>query len=204
RGIDAFRQRYPNHPQTRKVAEPPHSTVARLAGLLAAHRPARVGDNLAGIPRLPHIASKIADEIRIRGHSATTAIQLMAALGWFDRPERLDPRWAVIIDEVHARTGGPDLLTVQRMFDAVGVDGRALVWSAYSASWGFRIGRDWPNDHVSPFVAHNLDWILEESSSRAGWGVDEYALFAAVATLPRPPTRLGDRLYTLAGGPSQK
>ena len=76
---------------------------------------------------------------------------------------------------------------VQRMLDAVGADGRALVWSAYSTSWGPRIGRDWPDDHVGPFVAHNLDWIVRESSAHQGWGIDEQAHFAAIAPLPRPP-----------------
>jgi hypothetical protein len=200
RSMAAHRQRHPHHQQFREVAEPPRSTVGRLARLLAADGPARVDDKLDGFPGPLPIASKIADEIQKQGYSAATAIQVMAALGWFDLPQHIFRRWAEVIDGVHARTGGPDLLTVQRMFDAVGADGRALVWSAYSASWGLRIGRDWPDDDVWPFVAHNLDWILEQSSSREGWGIDEHALFAAIATLPRPPARLVDRLYTLAVG----
>ncbi|HXT91681.1 MAG TPA: DUF4132 domain-containing protein, partial [Trebonia sp.] len=118
--------------------------------------------------------------------------------GWLDKRRRGLP-WAEAIDEVHARTGGPDLLTLQRMLDAAGADGRDMVWSSYSAKWGSRLGRDWPDGDVWPFVARNLDWILEKSSSR-DWSIDEHALFAAVATLPRPPARLVDRLYELAVG----
>jgi Domain of unknown function (DUF4132) len=200
RRMEAGRQQYPKHHLFREISEPPRSTVGRLARLLAADDPARVDDKLDGIPASGLIASEIADAIHEEGYSATTAIQVMAALGWLDLLQHNYRPWVEVIDEVHARTGGLDLLTMQRMFDAVGLDGRALVWSSYSASWGSRLGRDWPGDHVWPFVAHNLDWILEESSSRHGWGIDEHALFAAIATLPRPPARLVDRLYTLAIG----
>jgi hypothetical protein len=201
RRTEGLRQRHPNHPQSfREISEPPRSALGRLARLLTDDGAARVGDKLDGIPAPAHFASEIAEAIRKHRFSAATATQVMAALGWFELPPHIFRGWAEIIDEVHARTGGPDLLTVHRMFDAVGADGRALVWSSYSASWGFRIGRDWPDDQVWPFVAHNLDWILEESSARQGWGIDEHALFAAIATLPRPPARLVDRLYTLAVG----
>jgi hypothetical protein len=199
RSMEAHRQRHPSHQQFREVPEPPRGALGLLTRLLAADNPARVDDKLDGFPGHPHVASKIADAFQTQGCSATTAFQLLAALGWFDLPPFFLRRWTEVIDEVHARTGGPDLLTVQRMLDAIGADGRALVWSSYSASWGSRIGRNWPDEHVWPFVAHNLDWILEESS-RQGWGIDEHALFAAIATLPRPPARLVDRLYTLAVG----
>ena len=186
--------------QFRGIAMPPRDTVARFARLLAAASPVRADAKLDGIPSSNYIASQVAGVLRQHGYAATTAIQVMAALGWLDRPRPAYGPWVEVIDEMHARTGGPDLLMVQRMFDAVGVDGRALVWSAYSASWGPRIGRDWPDDHVWPFVAHNLDWILEESSSRQSWGIDEHAFFAAIATLPTPPARLVDRLCSLAVG----
>jgi len=193
-----YRRRFPNHPPSPGVPEPARSTVGRLARLLAADGPARVDDKLDGIASPEHAVSEITDTIRKQGYSAATAIQLMTALGWLGLPRR-PRRWAEVINEVHTRTGGPDLLTVQRMLDAVGLDGRALVWSSYGASWGPRIGRDWPDDHVWPFVAHNLDWILEESS-RPGWDEDEHAFFAAIATFPVPPARLVDRLYSLALG----
>ena len=138
--------------------------------------------------------------IQQHGYAMTTAVQLMVACGWFYRHGSGYGPWAEVVDEVHARTGGPDLLTVQRMLDAAGADGRDLVWSSYSARWGSRLGRDWPDEDVWPFVAHNLDWILEKSSSSRDWSIDEHALFAAVATLPRPPARLVDRLYELAVG----
>jgi hypothetical protein len=200
RSVAAARQRHLNHPQFGEISEPPRDTVARLAGLLAADRPARVDATLNGMPIPGFIAGPVAGVIQQHGYPATTAIQVMTALGWLDPAKPGYPHWAEVIEEVHARTGGPDLLTVQRMLDAVGADGRMRVWLAYSASWGLRMGRDWPDHHVWPFVTHNLDWIMKESSSRQDWRVDEHALFAAVATLPRPPARLVDRLYSLAVG----
>jgi len=190
---------HPNHP-FRELPEPPRSFVAELAGLLAADRPVRVGTSLDGIPSLPRrVHDQLADVIREHGYAPSTAVQLMVAFQWFGQRGGYGP-WAEVIDEVHARSGGLDLLTVQRMLDAAGADGRAFLWLAYSAKWGSRLGRDWPDEHVWPFVAHNLDWLLEEWSTFQGWTIDEHALFAAVATFPKPPTRLVDRLYALAVG----
>jgi hypothetical protein len=195
-----LRRHYPNRP-FQGLPEPPRSVAAHLAGLLAADRPVRVGVKLEVVPAFPYnVHQQLIGVIQQHGYAATTAVQLMAALGWLNQPRHGYGSWAEVIDEVHARTGGPDLLTVQRMLDAAGADGRALLWTSYSAKWGFRLGRDWPDEDVWPFVVHNLDWILEESSSSRDWTIDEHALFAAVATLPRPPARLVDRLYALAVG----
>ena len=185
----------------RDVSESPPFIIARIAGLLAADGPPRIGATLAGIPAPAVIANQVAGVIRQRWYPASTAVQVMAILGWLDQPGFASRVRAEVIEDVHARTGGPDLLTLQRMFDAAGADGRALVWMAYSASWGVRPGRNWPDDDVWPFVAHNLDWIMEEPRSGRGWNVDEYAHFAAIATLPEPPARLIDRLYAMATGP---
>lgn len=203
RGIESHNRsmaaRHLNYPHLHPLPAPPRSLAAHLAGLLAAERPVPVDAKLEGLSQPWILNSQITGVIQQHGYAATTAIQVVTALGWLDEPRDGWP-WAEVIDEVHARTGGPDLLTVQRMLDAAGADGRALVWSSYSATWGLRLGRDWPDEHVWPFVAHNLDWILEKSSSSQDRTVDEHALFAAVATLPRPPARLVDRLYALAVG----
>jgi hypothetical protein len=186
----------PAHARVRPY-EMPRSIAARMASLLAADGPARVDAKLDGIPPAGHLQSAVVRVIRQQGYSATTAIQLMAVLGWLDQRHYI--LWADVIEEVHARTDGPDLLTLQRMLDAVGVDGRALVWLAYGTKWGSRIGRDWPDEQVWPYVARNLAWIVEESSRRS-LDTDERAFFAAIATLPRPPALLADHLYSLALG----
>jgi hypothetical protein len=182
------------------IPEQPRDTVDRLARLLAADAPARVDDKLNDMSGITLSTGEITDALSEQGCSAATAIQVMAVLGWLKWPQHGYSWWPWVIDAVHARTGGPDLLTVQRMFDAVGTDGRALVWSSYSDSWGFRMGRDWPDDDVWPFVAHNLDWIVDESSSRRRLGYGGYADYEAIARLPAPPAKLADHLYTLAVG----
>jgi hypothetical protein len=200
RTIEALRRRHPAHAGARGIPVPSSRTVARFADLLAADRPVPADAKLDGLPAHHVFVNQVADVIQRHGYPAATAIQVMAAVGWLHPAKSGHVPWCEVISEVHARTGEPDLLMVQRMLDAAGADGRALVWSAYSKKWGSRIGRDWPADHVWPFVAHNLDWILEESSSRQDWHTDEHALFAAIATLPKPPERLVDRLYSLALG----
>jgi hypothetical protein len=197
-GVESHNRAMAAHPHSRIITEPSRGIADRIARLLAADGPARVDAKPDGLPAPRLIASQVAGAIQRHGYPAATAVQVMAVLGWLDN-SRYRP-WEDVIAEVHARAGGPDLLTLQRMFDAVGVNGRALVWESYSASWGPRIGRDWPDDHVWPFVARNLAWIVQESSSRSDWGTDGHAFFAAIATLPRPPAGLVDHLYSLAIG----
>jgi hypothetical protein len=197
RGVQSSNRAASAHPQ-RRIHEPSRDIADRIAALLAADGPARVDAKLSGIPPYGPVTSQITGVIQQYGYPASTAIQLLAMLGWLNQPRH--NVWPDVIEEVHARTGGPDLLTLQRMLDAVGVDGRVFVWGAYSSSWGSRIGRDWPDEHVWPFVARNLAWIVEESSSRHSWDTDEHAFFAAVATLPTPPARLVDHLYSQALG----
>src|SRR6185437_4685603 len=145
-----FRRRHPNQ-RFHGLPEPPGSLVACLAGLLAADQPVRVGVKVEGLLQLPYtVHQQLTGVIQQHGYAMTTAVQLMVACGWFYRHGSGYGPWAEVVDEVHARTGGPDLLTVQRMLDAAGADGRDLVWSSYSAKWGSRLGRDWPDGDVWP------------------------------------------------------
>jgi hypothetical protein len=200
RSLTTLRQRHPNWQGSREIPEPPRGAAARLAGMLAAHGPAQVADKLDGIPEIPQISSQVTAALQKERCSAAAATQVMAALGWLTLAQAHHRPWSAVIEDVHARTGGPDLLTIQRMIDAVGANGRSLVWSAYRASFGPRIGRGWPGDQVWPFVAHNLDWIVGDSARGQSPYPDENAFFEAVATFPRPPARLLDHLYTLALG----
>jgi hypothetical protein len=203
RRAQAQYRRLPNSPSWPPTPEPPRGTIGRLASLLAADDPAQASDKLDRFPGHLVSARQLADAVHEQACPAAAAIQVMAVLGWLKLPSYGLSPWAEVVDEVHARADGPDLLTVQRMLDAVGVDGRALVWSAYSEARGFQLGRDWPDDDVWPFAAHNLQWIVEESSSQQSWRTDEHARYAAIATLPALPDWLVDRLYTLAVGPAK-
>ncbi|HET7431604.1 MAG TPA: DUF4132 domain-containing protein [Nocardioides sp.] len=196
----AARQKWPQSAHYAQIPLPGPSDVRDLARALAADRPPPLGEVDLGRPH--HTAPRLSHLFQQRGYDAVCALQVMAALGWFDlRAQGFRP-YVAVLEAIHARTGGPDLLTIQAMLDELGVDGTAEVWTAYRASWGPRLGRDWPDDHVWPFFAHHLDWVLEHASSRQQtWGTDDHALFAAIATFPSPPARLVDHLYALAVGP---
>ncbi|GIG40629.1 DUF4132 domain-containing protein [Cellulomonas phragmiteti] len=129
---------------------------------------------------------------------AVSAVKLVAALGLL--AERYGNGGSPqVIDAVHARTGAPDLRTLQAMYDQAGLDGRAVIWRSYSRSYGARLGRTWDDAAVWPFVADNLDWIMGEGTG-TGWDVDDLARFTAVRTLPRQPARLVELLLALALG----
>ncbi len=138
--------------------------------------------------------------VLLRGsYDVSTVVQVLVALGLVDDGRRGDTSYVDVLESVHARTGEPDLLTLQQMLDAAGCDGRGTIWSSYSASWGTRLGRDWPDEQVWPFVAHHLDWILA-TRSQQDWSSDEHAVFAALATFRTPPARVVDLLYAMALG----
>lgn len=127
-------------------------------------------------------------------------VKLLAALDLLD-VRRTYSNGESVLGELHARTGQPDLRTLQRMLDELGLDGRAWVWRSFSSSWGQRLGRGWDAADVWPFVAEHLDWVLTAAAgSGNGWDSDDLALFAALATLPRLPARLVDPLLAIALG----
>ena len=192
------RQRHPQTRAFRAVRAPGKSEVRELARALASDEPVSRPLELD----LPEFIRGSVDSVVYRnGLSAATAVQVMAALQMFSGPYSYQ-RYASVLGRVHDQTGQPDLTTLAAMLDAVGQDGRELVWRSFSASWGDRLGRGWPDDQVWPFVARNLDWILEHRGSRDGWAwaSDDQAIFAAVATFPHPPAALVDHIYAMALG----
>ncbi len=129
---------------------------------------------------------------------AVTAVKLLAASGLLET-QRGYNSGVDVLDDVHRRTGHPDLRTLQVMLDEMGMDGRAFIWHSYSRTYGARLGRGWDDADVWPFVAEHLDWILADTPA-TGWDVDELTLFAAIATLPTLPARLVEPLLTFALG----
>ena len=107
-----FRRQHPNHPY-HGLPEPPRILAANLAGLLAADQPVRVDARVEGFPQLSYdIHREAIGVIQRHGYTAATALQLMAAFGWFSQHGAGYGLWASVIEEIHARTGHPDLLTV--------------------------------------------------------------------------------------------
>ncbi|MCC2333780.1 DUF4132 domain-containing protein [Cellulomonas wangsupingiae] len=132
------------------------------------------------------------------GLDTVRAVKLVVALG-LDAVLPGHDGGAHVLRALYARTGAPDLRTLQAMLDAAGVDGFALIWRSWSRRWGPRLGRGWDDADVWPFVAENLDRILDDVSG-GEWDMDELSAITAVATLPRQPARVVEHLLSLALG----
>ncbi|CAM3818755.1 DUF4132 domain-containing protein [Nocardioides zeicaulis] len=103
--------------------------------------------------------------------------------------------WSILVEAAHRATGRPTLRELQRLLDAGGLQGAYVVWGMYGHTWD-SVAREWPDDDVWPFVAANLDTLpLEKPSS---WDQDPDAGYRALATLPRTPARVLDRLHEVA------
>ncbi|SEE93939.1 DUF4132 domain-containing protein [Jiangella alba] len=204
--IRVHRQSLQTHPRFRGAKElsPPSSADTKaLARFLAASAPPSVQDDAVVEVLGGHVVQPVFEIARDR-LDAVTAVKLLAGLHLLVANDALDSRALDALEGVHARTGGPDLLTLQRMLDQVGVYGRAAIWRSYCSAHGTRLGRAWPDEQVWTFVAANLDWLLSENPvSGPRWNVDEHAVFVALATLPAPPARVIDHLYALAVGPKK-
>lgn len=177
---------------------PDERTYRDLVAVLVAGTPPR-GKAVAKVA--PWTASRALGRVVAEGLVDTvTTVKLLAALDLLD-VRRTYSNGESVLAELHARTGQPDLRTLQRMLDELGMDGRAWVWRSFSSSWGQRLGRGWDAADVWPFVAEHLDWVLSAASgSGNGWDSDDLALFAALATLPSLPARLVDPLLAIALG----
>ncbi|HEY3529330.1 MAG TPA: DUF4132 domain-containing protein [Nocardioides sp.] len=193
----AHRLKFPQLPPFQETPAPGPSEATSLARLLAAPEPASRQRFELAVPA--HFLAPVAEVIEGEGYPAPIALQVMAALGFFAGEHGAYRRYADVVERLHARTGEPDLLTLQRMLDEVGCDGRQVIWSSYASSWGTRLANDWPDEQVWPFVATHLDWLLASRASES-WGHDQHAIFRALATFPTPPARVVDRLYAMALG----
>jgi Domain of unknown function (DUF4132) len=134
--------------------------------------------------------------------TAPAAVSVLVGFGVMNKTAvstGLYQEWQVL-EAVHDGTGSPDLLSLQVMFDECGLPGAELVWHSY-ARLGLALGRHWPSEHVWPFVARNLDLLIQHSRSGQNehW-FDDTAFVAALKTLPRKPSRVLDLLYERALG----
>ncbi|WP_052436385.1 DUF4132 domain-containing protein [Georgenia sp. SUBG003] len=106
---------------------------------------------------------------------------------------------ATLLEAEHARTGRPTVLEVATMLDELGLDGGRAVYRRFASPWGPRLGRDWPDEQVSPFVLAHLDLVLRTlSSTDRDWSIAPEAPYRALATLPTLPRRAVDALFATA------
>ncbi|PJI93512.1 DUF4132 domain-containing protein [Luteimicrobium subarcticum] len=170
--------------------------VTDLVGMLRSDDAPEVFEPAA---TLHHFSAGLGTAAASTDLGAVAAVKLMVFLGFFGGSRYRLEHGSVLAD-VHRRTPGTDLLTVQALLDAAGVDGREVLWSAYARRWS-PLARDWPDEDVAPFVRRNLDWILAETDrTRAVWEADPAAVYSAVATLETPPRRVVEHFYAAALG----
>lgn len=177
----------------RQEPVPGATEVAALTKVLASTRPPVPGSARARPDDRWALARALTTAASRGDVDATSAVALLVAAGLADQQSAL----VMVLQAVHARSGEPDLLGLQQMLDEAGLDGRTLVWTACVTGWISGLARGWPDEHVWPFVARNLGWVLEQGR-RDGWYVQTTTYFRMLATLPTPPARLVEHLYDLA------
>ncbi len=181
--------------------------TSRLRAALSAGEPPVVESELHrgldGVPNISFVLVEALSAAARAGHAGPPACFIaMGVSGFFPTSEvaRGSALVAPVLEAVHEASGGPDLLTLQVIADDCGLPGAEFVWHHFSH--GDRAGmRHWPAEQVWPFVARNLDLIIERGRARDGdYNFDETAFIAALGTFPRPPQRVEALLYERALG----
>jgi hypothetical protein len=165
-----------------------------VAAFTSGSAPALTRHPYSDLPHLPvFMAGVVADE-------ACSAAVVLKCAGELDRLRARDGGLSAtdVFESLHARTGRPTLLELQLLLDDVGLPGADILWKHYSSSWR-SIARTWPDEDVWPFVATNLDLVLDEPR-RDTWDTDSGAMYRAIGTLPSTPARVVERLYDAALG----
>jgi len=127
--------------------------------------------------------------------------KLLAGLNLLERGENnLNHTAAQAFNALYASRGGFTLLEVSQMFADGSVDPTVLLRSYCSQYSG--IGHGWRDADVWPFFAHHVDELerLLLSGSVAGYWFDREMLYQAIATLPTPPARIVNALFSVALG----
>jgi hypothetical protein len=112
------------------------------------------------------------------------------------------------IGAVQRATGHPTLLELSLRLDAMGQNGPEILLKSYTSTHG-AIARDWPNESVWPFFAHNLERLiklLDPAHSKNNYWFDRAAVYRAIGTLPTTPTLVVNALFDIAlgGGRSER
>lgn len=106
---------------------------------------------------------------------------------------------ALLIQELHDRTGRPSLLELSTMLDEMGLDGGRLVCAKLVSSWSTPLGTGWPHADVAPFVAAHLELVTAVLTNPGrDHGVSLLAAYRALATLPTLPRTVADTLFSIA------
>lgn len=134
---------------------------------------------------------------------AVTPVALAKAIDFVNpknQQSRLEDDLTQSFNAMHRSSGRPTLLELQQILEGLGYPAHAVL-RAYCHSWR-SLAADWQDDAVWPFFAHHQDDLIEllAQTSAREYYLDRTRLYAAIATLPRPPERIVNALFDLALG----
>jgi hypothetical protein len=177
-----------------------HDLAQRLIAELASDRPPTIVDQ----PQVWQLGNTAVHLAGHEGVSAVATVKFLAQLGFLlDGMGRLGMHSVQAIEACHRRDAEPDLVTLQRMLDEMGQPGCELLWKSITSAWN-PLARDWPDEHVWPFLARNIDYVVAHARVPDGdYSIDPAAFYRLVATLPAQPPALVEHLYAVALGPTK-
>jgi hypothetical protein len=143
----------------------------------------------------------------LSAHPSVTVVaqvKVLATMGaLLDHRDKLSLFTVQALETLHARSGEPDLLTLQQILDEMGQPGASLVWDAITSHWQ-TLARGWPDEHVWPFLVHNIEHVVAHArAADCDYWTEPAAFYRLVATLPAQPPLLVEHLYGLALGPAK-
>ena len=138
----------------------PGEAAARRAGAPHGHPPTEKQSNVWQLGQSAGYFAALPEATPV------AVVKVLARLGFLvDQRPRLTTDAVNALEACHARNGGPDLLSLQQMLDEMGLPGRQLVWRSITASWQ-TLAREWPEEHVWPFLARNIDFVRRPLPAR--------------------------------------
>lgn len=134
------------------------------------------------------------------GLGFTAALRVHMALdGVLDHRGHVSGRTAEVVEALHAQTGGPTLLELSDVFDAMGLDGPGEVVLRASTAWGAPLGAGWPDADVVPFVRlHSGRFTALLSPPHGDYSTSVSAAIRALGRLPVLPDQVGRLLFDFA------
>lgn len=199
---EQWRKQHGKEPQwAQQVPRPDSGFTPGLVKALEAGRPPKVRKQDVLTNHISKVLPRHVESLGLGPAGLTVLLASLGMLGQTYRPS-LDHTAATAYNLLHAATGEPTLLELATMLDQVGINGAEAVLYSYASEWGEKVGRDWPDEHVAPFMTLYLDRVLgllKPGSDRNYW-LDPLAAFPALATLPTLPQTVTDALYGAALG----
>ena len=183
----------------RQVKEIPSDWLKQLKALLASGMaPANEGPQPVVWTALIAIRS-MAGEARLE---PTVLFKVLYQAGHlYGSGGQFDHMASDCFNRLYASTGRPTLIELATMINDTGRD-PAILLSAYCSGRFGSIARGWRDEDVWPFVVEHVPTIERylQGLGQTGYFFERSRLYDAIATLPTPPSRIVNALFTVALG----